>query len=50
MKQIRAALDKIDPSIIMYGEGWTGGGTTLSGDVQATKQNIIKFDKIKANI
>lgn len=47
MKQIRAALDKVDPSIIMYGEGWTGGGTTLSGDVQATKQNIIKFDKMQ---
>ncbi len=47
LKQIREALDKVDKSIIMYGEGWTGGGTTLSGDIQATKQNIIKFDKMQ---
>ncbi len=47
LKQIREGLDKIDPSIIIYGEGWTGGATTLNGELQATKQNIIKFDKLQ---
>eukprot|EP00831_Metopus_contortus_P003252 TRINITY_DN1120_c0_g1_i1.p1 TRINITY_DN1120_c0_g1~~TRINITY_DN1120_c0_g1_i1.p1 ORF type:complete len:576 (-),score=83.60 TRINITY_DN1120_c0_g1_i1:44-1771(-) len=47
LKKIRYELDLIDPSIIMYGEGWTGGATPLNGEVQATKQNIVKFDKMQ---
>lgn len=47
MKQIRTKLDEIDPSILMYGEGWTGGGTPLSGEYAATKQNVVKFDKMQ---
>ena len=47
MKIIRRELDKIDPSILMYGEGWTGGGTPLRGEDAAVKQNIVKFDKMQ---
>lgn len=38
MKQIRAELDKIDTSILMYGEGWTGGWTPLSSEESSVKQ------------
>ena len=35
MKQIREELNKIDSSILVYGEGWTGGWTPLKeGEVQ----------------
>jgi pullulanase len=39
MNQVRAALDEIDPTIIVYGEGWTGGSTPLPRDQQALKDN-----------
>lgn len=47
MKTIRHELNLIDSSIIIYGEGWTGGGTTLDGDIQSTKQNIVKFERMQ---
>lgn len=47
LKLIRKELDRIDPSILMYGEGWTGGWTPLRGDDSAVKQNIVKFDKMQ---
>ena len=47
MKEIRTRLDEIDKTIIMYGEGWTGGGTPLNGQESAVKQNIVKFDKMQ---
>lgn len=47
MKQIRIKLEEINPTIIMYGEGWTGGGTPLRGEDSAIKQNIVKFDKMQ---
>ena len=39
MNAVRAALDEIDPSILVYGEGWTGGGTPLPALRQASKAN-----------
>ena len=39
MNEIRKALDEIDPSIIMYGEGWMGGVSTLPVSQAALKQN-----------
>jgi pullulanase len=47
MRQIRTELNKIDSSIIMYGEGWTGGWTPLQGDDSASKHNIVKFEKMQ---
>ena len=44
MNEVRAALDKIDPSIILYGEGWTGGATPLPEHKQALKKNAPMLD------
>lgn len=43
INEIRAALDKIDPTIITYGEGWTGGSSTLPGSQAAMKALISKM-------
>jgi len=45
MNTIRTELDKIDPSIIMYGEGWTGGPTPLPQNQQALKKNTHTLDE-----
>ncbi|WP_244835190.1 type I pullulanase [Clostridium sp. BJN0001] len=47
MKEIRTELDKMDKSLIMYGEGWTGGSTVLPRNLQALKENVPKFDKLQ---
>lgn len=47
MRQIRTELNKIDSSILIYGEGWTGGWTPLQGDDSAAKHNIVKFEKMQ---
>lgn len=44
MNAIREALNKIDPSIIVYGEGWTGGSSTLPEDERALKANMPSLD------
>lgn len=43
MKKIRQALDEIDPSIIIYGEGWTGGLSPLPDDRKALKGNVSRM-------
>jgi len=45
MNAIRYALDEIDPSILLYGEGWTGGPTPLPEKRQALKKNTHMLDK-----
>ena len=47
MKTIRRELNLIDSSIIIYGEGWTGGVSPLDGEMQSTKQNIAKFERMQ---
>ncbi|MGL6186955.1 MAG: type I pullulanase [Clostridium chrysemydis] len=47
MKEIREELDKIDKSILMYGEGWTGGNTPLREDLRALKVNTPKYGKMQ---
>ena len=37
---IRKALDEIDPSITMYGEGWSAGPCALDPELLATKQRV----------
>jgi hypothetical protein len=37
MVQVVRELKAIDPSIIIYGEPWTGGSTSLPGEFQVTK-------------
>lgn len=48
MNQISAELRKIDPTIFIYGEGWTAGSTPLPAEDQALKANTYKLDKIAA--
>lgn len=46
MNEISAALHKIDPTIFIYGEGWTAGNTPLPEDMRAVKKNAYKLHKI----
>lgn len=46
MNEIRAALDKIDPSIFMYGEGWTAAGSPLAEEKRAVKKNAKLLEGI----
>lgn len=42
LNEAREALLKINPDIIMYGEGWTGGESTLSESERGMKINAPK--------
>jgi pullulanase len=46
MNAIRAALDKIDKTIFMYGEGWTAAASPLAEDKRAVKKNAKKLENI----
>jgi pullulanase len=46
MNEISTALHKIDPTIFIYGEGWTAGNSPLAEDLRAVKKNANKLDKI----
>ena len=48
MNEIRAALDEVDPSIIIYGEGWTSGDSTLPETKRALKKNVSLMEGIAA--
>lgn len=43
MNEIRAELDKIDPSIIIYGEGWTMSTNTTKPNVGLAIQSNVRF-------
>lgn len=47
MRIIRNELNKVDKSIIMYGEGWTCYDTPLNINESAVKNNICKFDDLQ---
>ena len=48
MRQIRKAMDKIDPSILLYGEGWTGGDSPLPAEQRAMKTNVARLPRVAA--
>lgn len=48
MNAVRAALDEIDPSIMVYGEGWTGGDCAIPSSQQALKANMARIDRVGA--
>jgi pullulanase len=48
MNQIRASLDKVDPSIYVYGEGWAAQEPQLPKSKLAMKENILKMPHIAA--
>ena len=43
MNQLAAKLKTINPSIVVYGEPWTGGDSTLTGSKRATQANLNKY-------
>lgn len=48
MNEIRMALDEIDPSIMLYGEGWTGGESCYPETERVTKANVSKVEGLAA--
>lgn len=48
MNQISMAVHDIDPTIFLYGEGWTAGGSPLPDNQKAIKANVLKLDKVAA--
>lgn len=48
MNLIRAQLDKIDPSIYMYGEGWSAGSCAYPQEKLAMKANTKELNGIGA--
>lgn len=48
MNKIRKALDEIDPTIFIYGEGWAAGKPQLPQPAQAIKNNISHMPGISA--
>ena len=48
MNQIRQMVDSIDPTIFIYGEGWSAGACALPNDVLGMKANISKMPGIAA--
>lgn len=48
MRAVRKALDEVDPSIIVYGEGWAAADSTLPGTVRALKENMPQLPGMAA--
>lgn len=46
MNQVAEELKKIDPSIFVYGEGWTAGDSPLPAENRALKENVAKMNNI----
>lgn len=46
MKQVRATLDEIDPTIFVYGEGWAASTPVLSAEQCAMKANAYMMPGI----
>ncbi len=48
MQEVHDRLHEINPNIIVYGEGWTGGDSTLPEEKRALKTNISKLQGVGA--
>ena len=48
MNLIRKAVDEIDPSIFIYGEGWSAGACALPNEQLGMKANIPQMPRIAA--
>jgi pullulanase len=46
MNQIRARMDSISPSIILYGEGWTADRSPLNETWRAVKTNVSRLYRV----
>ncbi len=48
MNLISDTLHKIDPTIFIYGEGWTAGASPFAEDRRAVKKNTYRLNEIAA--
>ena len=48
MNMVADALHEIDPTIMVYGEPWTGGTTVLSESLKSGKSNLYELPTIAA--
>lgn len=48
MNAVRAELDKIDPNLFVYGEGWSAGSCALPQEQLGVKANISRMPRIAA--
>lgn len=48
MNAIRKALDAVDPTIYIYGEGWAAGTPRLASEQLAMKKNVHKMHGVAA--
>lgn len=48
MNAVTQALHEIDPTIFVYGEGWTAGASPLPQEEQALKANTPKLEAVAA--
>ena len=48
MNAIRRAVDEIDPTIFIYGEGWSAGSCALPAEQLGMKANISRMPRIAA--
>lgn len=46
MRKIEQNLRRINPNILLYGEGWTGGASTLPERLRAVQRNAKKLPEI----
>ncbi len=46
MDSVAAALKRINPSIFVYGEGWTAGDSPLPAEQRALKTNVAQMEGI----
>ena len=46
MNMVSEELHKIDPTLFIYGEGWTAGGSPLVAEKQALKRNANKLKNV----
>ncbi|MEG0012282.1 MAG: type I pullulanase [Muribaculaceae bacterium] len=46
MTQVAKELKKINPSVFVYGEGWTAGDSPLPVEKRALKENVAKMEGI----
>ncbi|RYY20872.1 MAG: type I pullulanase, partial [Sphingobacteriaceae bacterium] len=48
MNAVSNKLHQIDPTIFIYGEGWTAGASPLPEEQRAVKKNALKLTKVAA--
>ncbi|MGM9809463.1 MAG: type I pullulanase [Paludibacteraceae bacterium] len=48
MREVRAMMDEIDPSLLLYGEGWAAGAPLLPQEELAMKANILEIEGVGA--